>query len=275
MQKKKSFFFEILESWYNHGSLKEGAALSFYSVLALPALVLGLSSLALLFFERNFVQEKVLFYSSLSLGSNGQEIITSMANQIPQNGALTLTTFLSMILLFVLASSVFSSLQDSLNIIFHTPPTEIKIKKFFQNRTQLFFIVLGLGGILIVNTFLQGFFAFGASHIEQQVPLPFELLHMIISLTNMVLFFILIAFLLRYLPEKKPHWKNVWFGSLVTTLLFTLGKYILGAYIDFANFGSAYGAAGSLMAMLVWIYYSSQTFFLGAECVARKEKMTV
>lgn len=272
MQKKKSFFFEILESWYHHGSLKEGAALSFYSVLALPALVVGLSSLALLFFERNLVQEKILFYSSFSFGSNGQEIIASMANQIPHSGALTLTTFLSMVLLFVLASSVFSSIQDSLNIIFGTSLAEVKIKTFLRNRTQLFLIVLGLGGVLIVNTFLQGFFAFGANHVKQHVTLPFQLLHMITFLTNIILFFLLVAFLLRYLPEKKPHWKNVWFGSLVTTILFTLGKYILGAYIDFANFGSAYGAAGSLMAMLVWIYYSSQTFFLGAECVARKER---
>jgi membrane protein len=270
--KKKSFFFEILSAWYTDGSLKEGAALSFYTLLALPALVVGLSSLALLFFDRSFVQEKILFYSSLSFGSNGQEIIASMANQIPHSGTLTLTTFLSMVILFILASSIFSSLQDSLNVIFHTPITETKIKKFLQNRTQLFFLVLCLGGILIVNTFLQGFFSFGATHVEQHVTLPFGLLHIITWLTNIILFFTLTAFLLRYLPEKKPHWKNVWFGSFVTTVLFTLGKYILGAYIDFANFGSAYGAAGSLMALLVWIYYSSQTFFLGAECVARREK---
>ena len=272
MQTKKSFFFQIFESWYNDGSLKEGAALSFYTVLALPALIVGLSSFAMLFFDRSFVQEKILVYSSISFGSTGQEIIRSMSNQIPQTSTLTLTTFFSMVILFILASSIFSSLQDSLNIIFHTPAPEMKIKRFLQNRTQLFLLVLCLGGILIVNTFLQGFFSFGMNHLEKLIFLPFSLLHIFTLVTNILLFFTLTAFLFRYLPEKKPQWKNVWFGSFVTTILFAFGKYLLGTYIGFANFGSAYGAAGSLMALFVWIYYSSQTFFLGAECVARREK---
>ena len=254
----------VLASWYAHGSLKEGAALSFYTVLALPALILGFSSIATLFFDRAFIENQIYYYSSFSFGNTGQEVIASMIKQIPHNSTLTLTTFFSILFLILLSSSIFTSLQDSLNSIFHAPPAPVKIKKILQNRVHIFVLVLLLGSILLFNSLLQTYF----------VAINFTGLHLFVECTNFFLFAVITAILFYFLPAQKQNKKAVLIGSIITTVLFWMGKFLLTTYIGSANFGSAYGAAGSLMALLVWIYYSSQTFYVGAECVAHHSHTT-
>lgn len=268
MKAFKKFIVKIFSSWYNNGALKEGAALSFYTVLSLPALVIGIASLATLFLERSVVQEKIVFASSLIFGSTGQEVIRGLVNQLPETGTLTLTTLLSILFLCIIASGIFSSLQDALNAILQTGTAPTNIKIFLKNRLFLFLMVLALGFIFITTTLLHTIFSFAATHSTELLRFSFDRLTLLSSITNFILFVLINAFLFRYLPERKSPWAAVWFGSVVTTILFTLGKFILGTYIYAANIGSAYGAAGSLMALLVWIYYSSQTIFLGAECAA-------
>ena len=272
MRALKKFIVSIFSSWYKNGALKEGAALSFYTVLSLPALVIGITSLATLFFEKQKVQDTILLYSSFSFGQSGQEVIRSIIQEIPKNSLFTLTTAISIFFLFLTASGIFSSLQDALAVILQEPAAPLRIKNFLKNRIFLFLIVLSLGFILVVTTFLQSLFSFGATHLTEFFLFSFDTLKLLTACTNFLLFILITAFLFRSLPQKKQTWQAVWFGSLICGILFTLGKYFLSLYIAQANFGSAYGAAGSLMALLVWIYYSSQTLFLGAECMAEFSK---
>lgn len=273
-KKHHSLFFTLLHSWYQDGSLKEGAALSFYTVLSLPALILATTSVATLFLNEQTVQEKILYYSSLSFGENGQNIISTLVTHVPTVRSLTITSVLSIIFLLIMASSIFSSLQDALNIIWKTASDNCNVKKIIKNRFFLFLPVISLGLILVFSTFIQSLLFLGAAHLTELIAFPFDTIALLSGITNFVLFTSILAFLFRYLPDSKPTWKAVWLGSLFSAVLFTVGKYILGLYIQTVQVGSAYGAAGSLLALLVWVYYSSQTVFLGAELSKHIDKNT-
>src|SRR3989344_4635559 len=130
----KKFIVKIFSSWYKNGALKEGAALSFYTVLLLPALVIGIASLATLFLDRIVVQEKIIFASSLLFGSTGQEVIRGLVSQLPETRTLTLTTLFSILFLFITARGIFSSLQDDLHTILQTGTAATNIKNFLKNR---------------------------------------------------------------------------------------------------------------------------------------------
>lgn len=265
MKKLKKFILQTFSDWYNDGSLKEGAALSFYTVLSLPALLIGIASIATFFLTKSMVQKKILLYSTFVFRELGQDIVRTTLQNIPETPTITLATVVSLLFLFITASGIFSSLQDALNSILKVPTSTQTVKKFLKNRLFLFLIVLSLGVLLILTTILQSIFSFADMYFHSLTTLPFGTLKLLSSTTNFVLYASITACLFRYLPYSKPEWRDVWVGSIVSTILFTFGKYVLGIYIYTANFNSAYGAAGSLMALLVWIYYSSQTIFLGAE----------
>jgi membrane protein len=161
---------------------------------------------------------------------------------------------------------VFGQLQGSLNRIWGADGSRRKgVKGQLQRRAASFSMILGIGFLLLVSLALSALISGLHRIIDEYLPVPSELL----SLTNLGVSFLIVtalfAMIFKLLPDARVEWRDVWLGAAVTALLFTIGKSLIGIYLGRAGVTSVYGAAGSLVLVLLWIYYSSQLLFLGAE----------
>jgi membrane protein len=164
------------------------------------------------------------------------------------------------------ASGVFAELRDSLNIIWDAQPThESGLTGLIKQRLVLFGMVLSVGFLLLVSLLISAGLALLGKFFSQLLPLP----AFVFEIANFAVSFLVIAFLFallfKFVPARQISWQDVRIGAIGTAILFTLGKSVLGFYLGKASVGSAYGAAGSLVAVIVWVYYSAQIFFFGAQ----------
>lgn len=257
---------QVIKNWNVDNISSLSASLAFYTAFALAPVVLICISIAGLFFSKEAIQNELLAEVYKIFGSGAQNQIQDMiANAIDPHASF-LSQIIGLIVLIAGATGVFDALQSGLNSIWH-----VKLRpdrKFFEIIKDRFWslaLVLGVGFLLLVSlvitiliaaiiNFFNGYFA--ASLITGIV------LNFIIS-SGIVM--VLFAMMFKYLPDVKIKWEDVWLGAFFTTLLFTLGKFLLGIYFRFSNTGSEFGAAASLILILIWVYYSAQIFFLGAE----------
>jgi len=257
---------EAGSDWVRDNAQRLGAALAFYSVLSLaPLLVIVLAVSGAIFGEQAARGEIVSQIEDL-VGHDGaaaiQDLITHA--QRPREGIVA--TILGIITLCFGASGVFSELQDSLNTIWQVRARPGGgLAALVKNRLTSFAMVLGTAFLLIVSlvmsAVLAGFEKYMAGSFSRfDVLLP--------SLTigiSLVVFTFLFAVILKVIPDVKIAWRDIWFGAAVTSVLFSLGKYLLGLYLGRSGIASAYGAAGSLVVLVVWTYYSALILFFGAE----------
>lgn len=242
----------------DHDLMTLSAALSFYSVLALaPLLLITLSVVGLL---GESAKNNLMIQIENLMGSQASQAINAIiqaANNNPKTGGLA-GLFGILILLFS-ASGVFAQLQSSLNVIWQSDK-QLTISTWSWIRKRLLSIgmVLSLGFLglvsLIISTILSSIFT--------QTGQLWELVNFIIS---GIIFSVLFSLIFKYLPDTKLTWRNAGVGGIVTSVLFILGKMLIGVYLGKSAVGSAYGAAGSLIVLLVWVYYSSLIVFSGAE----------
>jgi len=266
MKKFKNFFVGTFDSWKKDGALSEGAALSFYSIVAFPALILSLLFIAGIFLEKETIQKELIFQSHLLFGNQGTVIVEQIIQNVPSQNTLKLASVFTLALLLFGAMGFFEQLQTALNKIWNvTPKTHLGWKGFFKNKALTFLMVLGLGGLIISTLFIEFILSFVLPFVQAKIPLSADLLQMAgLSLGFFITTFVF-AFMYKYLPQVKIQWRDVFIGAIITSVLFTLGKYIIGFYLGKSQIATAYGAAGSLVAFLLWVYYSSQVIFLGAE----------
>ncbi|ACA12697.1 YihY/virulence factor BrkB family protein [Xylella fastidiosa] len=237
--------------------LTQAASLSFYALLSLaPLLVLLLWLTASLY----PAAQATLITQIEQLAGNSAATVakTILQNATAQPTFGTLAGLWSTLLLFIGATAVFAQLQNALNLIFHTDQRRLEgIKAWLKKRVFSFGVVLALGFLLIISmvatTALQVVF----THLPSMLPT-------IGYLSTLVLYTLAFAFLYRYLPDRTVNWRQAYIGGAITACLFTLGRYAIGLYISTAAPGSAYGSMGALVIMLVWMYYTSVVFFIGA-----------
>jgi membrane protein len=193
-------------------------------------------------------------------------VIEDMIQNAGQNEAGAIATILGVVTLVIGASGVFLQLQDALNTIWGVMPRpDMGIKGFIKSRILSFALVVAMGFLLLVSLVVSAGLAAVDSFLNANLPaggLLARLLSMIISLTVITLMF---AMVYKYLPDVEIAWKDVIIGAFVTAVLFNFGKYLIGLYLGHSSVASVYGAAGSLVVLLVWIFYSAQIVFLGAE----------
>jgi len=237
--------------------LTQAASLSFYALLSLaPLLVLLLWLTASLYPPAQ--QALVSQVGQLAGGSSASVAQTVIDNATAQPGVGTMAGGWSTLLLFLGATAVFAQLQNALNLIFHTDRQRLSgIVPWLKKRVFSFGVVLALGFLLLVSmiatTALQVAFA----------RLP-SLLPVVGYVTTLLVYVLAFAFLYRYLPDRLVAWRQAILGGVITALLFALGRYAIGLYISEAAPGSAYGSMGALVVLLVWMYYASVVFFVGA-----------
>jgi membrane protein len=263
--------FSLLKStvfeWLDDQAPTLGAALAYYTVFSLAPLLVITIAIAGLVFGSEAAQGQIFDQLRGLVGDASgkamQEIVQS-ASAAPKTGVVA--TVIGFVVLLFGASGVFGQLQASLNIIWGVQPKPDRgIIGIIRDRILSFGFILVVGFLLLVSLLLTAAIAFVGRQFGAMVPgmeAGIQLLNTILSLAVITLLF---AMMFKILPDANIAWRDVWIGAFITALLFTIGKFALGFYLGRSGVASSYGAAGSLIVLLLWVYYSSQIVFFGAE----------
>lgn len=255
---------ETVQEWYGSNPFLLGAALAYYTVFSLAPVVLLALSIASLVFEEESARAQMLAEINSTLGGRVGSAIASTLQYTQQTGSGPLATVISLVVMLFGASTVFAQLQEALNIIWGVQAKAgSSIWAAVKNRFWSFMVVLGIGflllAFLIVNTTLSAL-----AHFLPNLWGATYLWHWVNWLVSFALITLLFALVFKLLPDVEVAWSDVWVGSLITALLFTVGMYLIGLYLGQSTWLSAYGAAGSLVIVLLWVFYSSQIVLFGA-----------
>lgn len=252
--------------WVDDKAPRLGAALSFYTVFALPPLFMIALFIASLVFNPETVRSDMFSEVGGLIGKKSAGAIESaMAAQYQSHGG-TFASWAAIVTLILTATGMFIELQDALNTIWKVEPKPGHgLKGFVRNRLMSFAMVLGIAFLLLVSLIVSAALAALSTFVNELIP-GLGIISVIGSgLFSFVIITVLFALIFKFLPDVKIAWRDVLLGGAVTSFLFTLGKFLLGWYLGHSTTISAYGAAGSLVLILLWVYYSAQILFFGAE----------
>lgn len=252
--------------WIDQNVARLGAALAFYTLFAIAPLFLIVLAIAGFWFGEEAARRQLFEQLAGLLGHDGSEAIQALISAAHKPKAGAWATALAVGTLFVGATSVFVELQDALNTVWGVQRARGRgLRNFIRDRLLSFAIVIGIGFLLLVSLILSAALAALGKMMSGLLPAQ----EFVWQILNFILSFGVIAFLFaiifKVLPDAKIAWRDVWVGGVITALLFNLGKFFLGLYLGRASVASAYGAAGSLVVLLLWVYYSAQIVFFGAK----------
>lgn len=252
------------QQWFNDNVSQMAAALAFYTAVSTAPLVVIVVAIAGFFYSERAAEGELIQQMKHIMGSEGAkfiEIVVENANQ-PTTGSIA--SLLSIGVLLWGATNVFAQLQFSLNTIWHVEPhPERGIIGFVRDRLLSFGMVLGIGFLLLVSLIFSAILSALINSFSYLLPGITWLWPLINFLISFLVITALFALILKLLPDVHSAWRDIWIGAVATALLFTLGQFALSLYLG--TQGSAYGIAGSLVAYLLWIFYSAQILFIGAE----------
>jgi membrane protein len=241
------------------------ASLAYYTLLSLsPLLVLAVSVAGLVFGEEA-ARGQIAHQLQQVFGAEAGEAIQSMVAHAKQPGSGILGGIVGIVVLLFGASGVFGELQDSLNTIWEVAPRPGRgIRGIVRDRFFSFTMVLGVAFLLLVSLVISAALAALGEWVSHFAGAEWlwQIVNFVVSLGMIALLF---ALVFKVIPDVKLRWRDVWLGALVTAALFTLGKFLIGLYVGKASVGSPYGAAGSLVVLVVWVFYSAHILFIGAE----------
>ena len=242
-----------------------GAALAYYTIFSVGPLLLIAVAMAGLFFGQEAAQGKISAELGKVFGSQMAKSLEQMVQAAAKPKSGTLATIVGVVTLMLGASGVFGQLKDALNTIWNVEKKKSAgIMGFVKDRFLSMAMVLGIGFLLLVTLVLDTAIAAMGGYVQRYI--GGEAVAYVLSLAlSFAVAVVLFAAIFRILPDLKIAWRDVWLGAVITAVLFVFGKWGLGLYLGKAAPGSAYGAAGSLVILLIWVYWSAQILFLGAE----------
>ena len=256
---------DTIKEFFEDKALRLAAALAYYAIFSIGPLLFVLVAVAGWLFGEDAVRGQVQGQISGFVGEESARTIESMM-AAKKLGTSPITTVLGVITLMIGASGVFGQLQDALNTIW-----EVKAKpgmgiwSFLRDRFLSMSMVLGLGFLLLVSMVLTTAVQAMVTKGGQLLPIPDAVTAGLSAVVSFITVMLLFAMIFKFLPDVKLGWKDVGMGAFVTAALFTIGKFLLGLYLGREGTASAYGAAGSVVVILLWIYYSSVILLFGAE----------
>jgi membrane protein len=258
---------EVFHDWNEDKAPRLGAALAYYSVFSLAPLVVIAIGIAALVFDEQTARGGIVREIEETLGQPAARAIEDLMKHAQKSGQSGLATALGLVVLLFGASGVFIQLQDALNTIWKvTPKAGGGLWTMIRDRLLSFAVVLGTGFLLLVSLVVSAALA-ALSKFLTSAALPggIFLWQVVTGLVSLAIITLLFALIYKVLPALRIAWKDVWIGAAVTALLFTGGKFLLGWYLGQGSTASAFGAAGSLVVILIWVYYSAQILLFGAE----------
>jgi membrane protein len=255
---------QTFSEWSEDGAPRLGAALAYYSIFSLGPLLIIAIGVASLFFEGGGVQQQVMGQIRSLVGDQGAQAIEAMLAGASKGSQPLLATVIGLVALLFGALSVVVQLKDALNIIWDVDRTPRSgVWGYIRTYALSLGAILGLGFLLTISLLSSALIAgmgqsFGSGLGEAG-------LHAVNFAVNFVVLTLLFALMFKYLPDRTIAWGDVWLGAALTALLFNLGKFLIALYLGKQGLESTYGAAASIVLLLVWIYYSAQIVFFGAE----------
>jgi len=254
-------------SFIDDDSFTYAASIAFSTIFSLPAILLIALSIGSTFYEQKTVQQQLMDQIGGLIGKESTLEIAKILSTASMDMSSTLARVIGIGTLLFSATTVFVALQSGLNNMWGIKPKPQKgWLKHIVNRLLSFAMVASFGFILLVSliadTILVAFQNLVARYFDGLTSFILIALNLVISLGIITLVF---ALLFKVLPDAKIRWRDVWVGAFITTLLFTMGKYLIGLYLGNSSITSAYGAAGSFVVILIWVYYSTIIFLFGAE----------
>lgn len=263
----KSLAMETFKEWSDDKASRLAAALAYYTVISLPALVILIIALAGMILGEEAARGQVVEQLQSLLGHEGAKSVEEMISGASKAESKSLrASILSSVTLAFGATAVVIQLQDALNTIWEvTVKPSNFIRAFIFNRVLSFGMILGVGFLLLVSLVMSAMLAMLSDSLGAFAPDLKILWRGVDFLVSLILIGGLFALMFKYLPDAKIAWSDVIIGAILTSLLFNIGKLLIGLYLGNSQIGTTYGATGSLVILLVWIYYSAQIFFLGAE----------
>jgi membrane protein len=258
---------EAYNGWSRHKAPRMGAALSYYTLFSLAPLLIVAIFIAGMVFGQEAARGQIFQQMRDLVGDQGARAIEGLIRNARQPSSGILPGIIGLAALLFGATGVFTELRDSLNTVWEVPPeTEGSgVMEFLRDRFFSFLMVLSIGFILLVSLLLSAVLSAAGKYFGQILPIPGLLLQLINLVLSFCVITLLFAAIYKLLPEREIHWEDVWLGAAVTSFLFAVGKLVIGLYLGTSSVASTYGAAGSLVIVLVWVYYSAQIFFFGAE----------
>lgn len=257
---------QTFAEWQRDKVSRLAAALAYYTTFSLAPVLVIVIAIASFLFEQSAVQSRIIDQLQGLLGENGAALVQEMLTSAQtQEGGLW-ATLISLALLIIGASGLFIQLQDALNTVWNVVPRpDSGIWALVRNRLLSFGMVLAIGFLLMVSLLLSAALAGISGMVGDGLlgwDVGWQILNTLVSLGVITLLFALIY---RILPDATIAWGDVWVGAVMTAVLFTIGKALIGFYLGNSSVASAYGAAGSFVVLLLWIYYSAQILLFGAE----------
>ena len=258
------------QNWQNDRAPRMGAALAYYIALSLAPTVLILLAIAGLAFGAQAAEGRLVSQIQGFVGYEGAKAIQTMIEGARQSSRGIAATVLGLATVFFAASAVVSELRDAMNTIWRVPEdtTSSTVRSIFnlvKDRLLSFALVLASGLFLVASLIVNAWIFAAGKYLNSGAAPPEALVQTTDWVVSFVVVTVLFAFIFKVLPRVPLQWGDVTIGAVATSLLFTAGKVLLGVYLGKAGFTDTYGAAGSLVIVLVWVYYSAQVLFLGAE----------
>lgn len=256
------------KKWFSRDPFKESSVISYSAIFSLPGLMVVIVTLAGYFFGAELVNRHIHDTITGMLGADTADQIQEMIIIALTSKESIWATIIGIITILIGATGVFVQLQKSLNIIWEVEakPGKSGIWTFLKLRLFSFGLILSIGFLLLISLVISSALSAAGEWIKQHWNTSliwlFNILNFLVSFSIVTVLF---AMMYQILPDAKVKWRTVWIGSIVTALLFTIGKTLLGLYFGKAEPGSGYGAAGSIILIMLWVSYSSMIFFYGAE----------
>jgi len=252
--------------WIDDNVPRLGAALAYYTLFSLAPMLVVAIGVAGLVFGQEAARGELFGQLQSLIGAEGAKLVESLLQSVSKPSHGILATILGLATFALGATTAFVELQSALNTVWEVQPKPGRgVKGLLRDRVLSFGMLLGIGFLLLVSLGVSAALSAFSTFMGDRVPGFYylaQILNLVLSLSVQTVLF---AMMYKFLPDVKLQWRDVWVGAFVTSVLFTLGKFLLGFYLGSSSVTSGYGAAGSVAVLLLWVYYSTQILLLGAE----------
>jgi membrane protein len=256
---------DTIAEFFNDGALSDGAAIAFYTITSIGPVLFIVVAIAGLVFGEDAARGAVSQELGDLMGKQSADLLqTTIANaKNPSSGVVA--TFVGLLTLMLTASGVFTQMQATLNKIWKAQPSGTMVSQLIKARAVSLGLVAALGFLLLTSLVISTLLTAVGTYLDQVLPFGQIILQAINFGLSLLLMTVMFAAIYKVLPDTQIAWRDVIVGGLATALLFDVGKFLISLYIGSSAIASSYGAAGSLIVVLLWVYYSAQIFLIGAE----------
>ncbi|MCV3214554.1 YihY/virulence factor BrkB family protein [Plectonema radiosum NIES-515] len=259
-------FQETFQEWSKDKASRLSAALAYYTIFSIAPLLVIVIAIAGAVFGKDAASGQIFAQIQGLVGEAGAKLIQEAIKNASQPKQGAIASIISIVVLIFGATGLFTELQDALNTIWEVQPKPGRaVKNMVRNRFLSFAMVLGIGFLLLVSLVVSGVLAAFIAYFNNLIPGIDFIWQIVNFLLGFAISTVLFGLIFKVLPDVKITWSDVWIGAAITSLLFSFGRFVLGQYLGNGSFGSTYGAAGSVVVVIAWVYYAAQILFFGAE----------